>query len=338
MLTPTDAPPADDGHDPDLDKVDRDLRFIMSCFREVLEEAGEADLGRLLPWQAESDSTLDDGSESEATPEAVAQAHTTAFALLGMIEENAATQQRRRTEADQDAASNPGLFASHLERLRTLGLDGEDIAEALSDIRVEPVLTAHPTEAKRATVLEHHRRLFLLLVRRENPIYTPAEQESLRDQIKVELDRLWRTGEIFLEKPDVESELRNVLHYLRNVFPEAQRLLDRRLRQAWKQAEFDPALLENGRRLPQLRFGNWVGGDRDGHPLVSAETTENTLRALRRSALVLLHRRLTDLAVRLSVSERLAAPPEALTRYIEETTEELGERGQRAITHNPKKP
>ena len=338
MLTPTDAPPADDGHDPDLDKVDRDLRFIMSCFREVLEEAGEANLGRLLPWQAESDSTLDDGSESEATPEAVAQAHTTAFALLGMIEENAATQQRRRTEADHDAASNPGLFASHLERLRTLGLDGEDIAEALSDIRVEPVLTAHPTEAKRATVLEHHRRLFLLLVRRENPIYTPAEQEALRDQIKVELDRLWRTGEIFLEKPDVESELRNVLHYLRNVFPEAQRLLDRRLRQAWKQAEFDPALLENGRRLPQLRFGNWVGGDRDGHPLVSAETTENTLRALRRSALVLLHRRLTDLAVRLSVSERLTTPPEALTRYIEETTEELGERGQRAVARNPEEP
>lgn len=332
----SDATRADEeGRDAHLDKIDRDLRFVMTCFREVLDEAGEADLGRLL---LTGDGAPGDDSEGEAMPEAVAQAHTIAFALLGMIEQNAATQQRRRTEAERGAEHEPGLFGSHLWHLRDLGLDGRQIAEALPTMRIEPVLTAHPTEAKRATVLEHHRRLFLLLVQRENPIYTPAEQETLREQIKVELDRLWRTGEIFLEKPDVASELRNVLYYLRNVFPEAQRLLDRRLRQAWQQVGLDEALLDDGHRLPQLRFGNWVGGDRDGHPLVSAETTEHTLRALRRGALLLLHRGLTRLAVRLSVSGRLAILPDALAHYIEKTAEALGGQGRRAVARNPEEP
>ena len=334
----TDAPRAEDGRDADLTKIDRDLDFLITCFREVLEEAGRSDLARLLPWPPDKDRAPPEDAWEEASPEALAQAYTIAFSLLGMIEENAATQQRRRTETERGPEHEPGLFARHLHRLQKIGLDGEEIAEALPNIRIEPVLTAHPTEAKRATVLEHHRRLFLLLVRRENPIYTPAEQESLREQIKVELDRLWRTGEIFLEKPDIASELRNVLHYLKNIFPEAQRLLDRRLRQAWRQTDLDPDLLEDLHHLPRIRFGNWVGGDRDGHPLVTAETTKKTLTTLRREALLLLHERLTNLVVRLSVSERLAEPPEALSRFIEDTADALGEAGERALERNPEEP
>jgi phosphoenolpyruvate carboxylase len=332
----TDAPRAEDGPGADPTKIERDLDFLMACYREVLEEAGRADLARLLPWR--SDGAPHVGAREEATSEALAQAYTIAFRLLGMVEENAATQQRRHTESEQGPEHEPGLFARHLHRLQGIGLDAEQVAAALPDIRIEPVLTAHPTEAKRATVLEHHRRLFLLLVRRENPVYTPAEQEALREQVKVELDRLWRTGELFLERPDVASELRNVLHYLKNVFPEAQRLLDRRLRAAWKQAGLDPACLDPLRSLPRIRFGNWVGGDRDGHPLVTAETTEEALAALRREALLLMHRRLSDLAVRLSVSDRLAAPPEALLGFVEETAETLGEAGRRAVDRNPGEP
>ena len=325
--------------DADLAKIDRDLRFVMTCFREVLVEAGHPTLARMLPWHdPEGDDAMpEEGASEEVSPEDIAQAHTIAFRLLSMVEENAATQHRRRTETEQGVEGEPGLFASHLHHLREHGLSGRHIAEALPNVRVEPVLTAHPTEAKRATVLEHHRRLFLLLVQRENTTYTPAEQDVLRDQIKVELERLWHTGEIFLEKPDVPSELRNVLHYLQNVFPEAQRRLDRRLRQAWEQVGFDSDLLTND-RLPRLCFGNWVGGDRDGHPLVSADTTADALTALRRGALNLLHRRLTDLATRLSVSERLVAPPPDLVEHIAETAEALGARGERALARNPEEP
>ena len=334
-LTP--APHGDDTRSADFTKIDHDLQFVITCFREVLEEAGHPTLARVLPWQRADDAETTASAAEAVAPEDVAQAHTIAFRLLNMVEENAATQFRRRTETEQGAEHEPGLFASHLHHLQQQGLDGDQIAEALPDIRVEPVLTAHPTEAKRATVLEHHRRLFLLLVQRENTTYTPSEQDVLRRQIKVELERLWHTGEIFLEKPDVPSELRNVLHYLRNVFPEAQRLLDRRLRQAWQQVGLDDDALTND-HLPHLCFGNWVGGDRDGHPLVTAGTTTDALTALRRSALLLLQERLTDLAARLSISERLVSPPSSLLRHIEETAAALGARGRQAVARNEEEP
>jgi phosphoenolpyruvate carboxylase len=275
------------------DKIERDLAFVIGCFREVLNEAGEHELARHLPWQGESVETV-----AGARPERIAQAASIAFQLLNMVEENAAAQDRRAIEAEQGLAGVSGLWGQNLHLLKELGLTGEQIAAALPQMRVEPVLTAHPTEAKRATVLEHHRQLYLLLVQRENQMWTPLEQRAIRDAIKTELERLWRTGEIYLRKPDVPSELRNVIHYLRNVFPDVLPLLDLRLRQAWEDAGFDPALLADPRSLPRLSFGDWVGGDRDGHPLVTAEVTQQTLAELRLHALLLLRERLTTLATR----------------------------------------
>ena len=148
---------------------------------------------------------------------------------------------------------------------------------ALPQIQVELVLTAHPTEAKRTIVLEHHRKLYLLLVKRENQVWTPYEQHAIREEIKTVLTLLWRTGEIFLQKPDVASERRNIIHYLYTVFPDVLPVLDVRLRQSWEYCGFDPDLLRSPQSLPRLRFGTWVGGDRDGHPLVTAEVTQQTL-------------------------------------------------------------
>lgn len=224
-----------------------------------------------------------------------------------------------------------------MKRLKERGLSEEQIAETLAEVRVEPVLTAHPTEAKRATVPEQHRRIYLLLVDRENTMWTPSERANIRASIKTELERLWRTGEIYLEKPDLASERRNVIHYLRDVFPDVLPELDRRLRVAWDAMDFDASLLSPD-RLPTLRFGNWVGGDRDGHPLVTAEVTEETLAKLRTNALQLLRNQLTDLTRRLSLSELLQAPPEPLLDRIEADAEALGEAGRRAVERNPDEP
>lgn len=317
----------------DLDKVDRDLRFLIQCFREVLIELGETELAERLPWQ---DGRTD--PPAALLPERTAQAYSMAFQMLNMVEENAAAQFRRQQEAEHGMTHESGLWGQNLHRLKNFGLTERQIAAALPQICVEPVLTAHPTEAKRATVLEQHRELYLLLVKRENQMWSPAEQQAIRAEIKLALERLWRTGEIFLEKPDVASELRNVLHYLRNVFPDALPMLDRRLQQAWEDAGFDPALLDDPQGLPRLTFGNWVGGDRDGHPLVGAETTRLALRELRLNALLLLHRRLTSLAARLSLAERLQPPPPALQARIAELGAQLGRRGQAALRRNPEEP
>ncbi len=315
------------------EKIQTDLRFLMTCFQEVLTEAGETEIAARLPWVGPERAA----AAEYAYPERLAQAYTISFTLLNMVEENTAAHQRRRAETQQGPAAESGLFAQHLLRLRERGMTAEEIAEALPRLRVEPVFTAHPTEAKRATVLGHHRQLYLLLVQRENARFTPLEQAAIREQIKTELDRLWRTGEIYLEKPDVASELRNVIHYLRNVFPEVLGLLDGRLRQAWQLAGFDPALLQR-HGLPNIRFGDWVGGDRDGHPLVTEETTRRTLEELRLQALLLLREQLTTLAAKLSLSERLHAPSPALRGFVAETAALLGARGAEAVRRNPEEP
>jgi phosphoenolpyruvate carboxylase len=89
---------------------------------------------------------------------------------------------------------------------------------ALGRIHVQPVLTAHPTEAKRPAVLERLREIYLMLVERENPIRTTMERQALHRRLDAAIERLWRTGEILLERPDVESEIGNVLHYISSSF------------------------------------------------------------------------------------------------------------------------
>ncbi|TVR47951.1 MAG: phosphoenolpyruvate carboxylase, partial [Planctomycetota bacterium] len=198
--------------------------------------------------------------------------------------------------------------------------------------------TAHPTEAKRATVLEQHRELYLLLVSRENQMWTPAEQNGIREQVKGVLERLWRTGEIFLAKPDIASERRGVLHYLRDVFPHVLPSIDRRLRDAWAASTGRPAEeLTDIDQLPTLTFGNWVGGDRDGHHLVTATVTAQTLRELRESALEILRNRLIQLGASLSLSRRLHDMPYGLRAALAAAAN-LGEVGERALARNPEEP
>ena len=315
-----------------VEKVREDLQFVMDCFREVLRDLGEDDLAAHLPWGEDAPSGADQD------PQHTAQGFSIAFQLLNMVEENAAVQLRRRAEREGALADISGLWEHHLSRLRDQGLSDEQIAETLDEVRVEPVLTAHPTEAKRATVLEHHRRIYLLLAKRENTMWTPSERQDLRDDLKAELERLWRTGEIYLEKPDVASERRNVIHYLRNVFPDALPEVDRRLRRAWDEMGFDASLLDAPDRLPTLSFGNWVGGDRDGHPLVTAEVTRDTLADLRTNALQLLREQLTALTRQLSLSEFLQSPPDELQSRVEALADELGPNGRRAVERNPDEP
>ncbi len=314
----------------DFAKVERDLAFLLGCFVEVLTEIGEPALAARLPWQQ-----VDRG---EPLPPRAAQAYSVAFQLLNHAEENAAAQQRRVNETQHGFTHEPGLWGHTLRQLVDLGLGAEEIAAALPSIRIEPVLTAHPTEAKRATVLEQHRELYLFQVKRENQMWTPSERQAIRDEIKVALERLWRTGEIFLDKADVASEVRNVVHYLTNVFPTVLPLLDHRLRQAWRHMGWNAALLGGPSATPRVVFGTWVGGDRDGHPLVTAAVTRNTLATLRRAALDLLRRELTRLAARLSLSDRLQAPPPDLIAATGAMAEHLGAIGRAAVARNPNEP
>ncbi|HEY8402907.1 MAG TPA: phosphoenolpyruvate carboxylase [Cytophagaceae bacterium] len=295
-----------------------DLEFLLTCFKEVLIENGEEKLACYIPWiNGKINYNPKDFTEKHI------QLYSIAFQLLNMVEENGAVQNRRKVENEALANVN-GLWARNLKILKDKGISQKDIATMLPQINVEPVITAHPTEAKRTIVLEHHRQLYLLLVKRENSMYTEMEQREIRREIKLELDRLWRTGEIYVEKPQVQSELDNVLHYLTSVFPEVIPVLDRRLAQAWEEMGFDPELIRTYDKLPKLSFGNWVGGDRDGHPFVTSEVTRETLYLLRLNAFVVIRRKLIELAENLSFNCHLKSAGKPLQKRIAELAEELG--------------
>ena len=140
----------------------------MGCLQEVLHELGEDEVAKRLPWVG----TMAGCSEG------FEQATSIAFQLLNMVEENAAFQTRRAREIEKGCESEPGLWPNQLRALADSGMSPEEIAAALLTIRIEPVLTAHPTEAKRAAVLEQHRAIHSLLTAREANQLTPLKETT----------------------------------------------------------------------------------------------------------------------------------------------------------------
>ncbi len=317
----------------DFEKAERDFLFLLQCFQEVLRDLGDHELADHLPWN-HAGIPLENYPNSERA----LQAFSIFFQLLNMAEENSAAQNRRALEAENGLSHLTGLWGKTLQRFQKLGISETTISSLLPEVVIQAVLTAHPTEAKRKTVLEQHRQLYLLLVKRENQMWTPLEQLEIRNEIKVVMERLWRTGEILVEKPQVSAERRNVVHYLYNIFSEVLPMLDKRLLQAWNATGFDTARLSDPRNLPRISFGSWVGGDRDGHPLVTAEVTRETLAEMRHNALTLVVHHLSDLASKLSLSERLQPPGEALNQRIEILSRKLGTAGYKAIHRNRHEP
>jgi phosphoenolpyruvate carboxylase len=310
-----------------LGKPYKDLSFLLQAFKDVLVENGEIDVASTIPLlQSKIDvgTFLDDKG---------VQLYSILFQLVHIVEVNGAVQQRRKEE-NQDLSQVRGLWAYQIKKVKQTGIDAKAIASALKNTRVEPVLTAHPTEAKRATVLEHHRELYLLLVERENTMFSSQELMTNKEKIKSSLYRLWKTGEIYLEKPDVPSEIRNVLHYFTNVFPEVLPILDRRLIQAWEFLGYNKKDLFEHKAFPQVTFGNWVGGDRDGHPLVTSKVTVETLKQLRLNAFVVLRRKLTQLVKQLSFALNIEDAPDHLQWRVGELLLELGENAYEVYNRN----
>lgn len=293
--------------------LEDDLRFLMNAFAAVLRKLGEPELADGLPW-------IGSGMPQKKT-RSLGQAWSIAFQLLNVVEERAASQIRRLREKKQGPEAEKGLWADTLKQLRALGLGQEDILAALKDVTVEPVLTAHPTEAKRETVRELHLEIYSLMNRHENPAYTPREQDRLQHQLQTQLENLWRTGEIHVTRPSIEAELQNALHYLREVFPEALARAHVHLREAWQAEDFDPAQIDA--LPPLLRFGSWIGGDRDGHPFVTADVTKHALETLRKNALRVQRRSLESLAFHLPLSSLFQTTPPKLTQLIESLAAQL---------------
>lgn len=316
----------DDGIE--LEKIQDDLTFLHNCYVEMLRDLGEYQVA----------GAIEEGEYSKADSEKISKAFSLYFQLITIVEENAAVQLRRKLENEHGLSRISGLWGKTLKELNDQNVSEKDIIKELPNIKVEPVLTAHPTESKRATVIDQLRSIYLLMVKRENEMWTDNEKQQLRDEIITAMQRLWNTGQVFLNKPSIQDELRNVMHYLTNVFPEVIPKLDQRLREAWNSAGFDPELLDDYKNFPKISFGNWVGGDRDGHPFVTDRVTRETLLGLRKQALHLLKTDLVGLAKKLSISSFEVTTPAILEQRILEMKARVGDQAEEAISRNPEEP
>ncbi|MEM7011073.1 MAG: phosphoenolpyruvate carboxylase [Verrucomicrobiota bacterium] len=318
-----------------LDALESEISEFIATLHEVLVSSGRPDLAAALPWQSNSAAT-----ESQSLPPGeLAQLTSVAFQLLDMVEGRVARETRRERSEILGPNAERGLWPHCLSALQKHGLNETEIAEVLKSVRVEPVFTAHPTEAKRPSVRERHRDIHNLLEQFHAPNLSESRKSDLKQQLLTALEALWYTGEIHLDKPTVERELRNVLYYLREVFPNTLEMVRDELSWAWERAGFDPESLRDAGGGPRIQFGLWIGGDRDGHPFVTAETTRTTLAELRSQAVKLHRRDLESAAQTLS----LAAPEsgafaQQLQSRIDELADQLGSEGEYILGRNPGEP
>lgn len=261
------------------------------------------------------------------------QAQGMMFQLLSLAEQNGAMRRRRKIETDRGPQHVPGTFFQVVADAAAAGVPARVVGSQLRRLRVRPVLTAHPTEAKRVTVLERHRRIYRLLMDLESPRWTPRERDALIGSLRNEIELLWLTGELRLEKPSVEQEVAWSLHFfnetLFDVAPELIARAEQALERYYgEQAPEVPAFFE---------FGSWVGGDRDGNPFVTNEVTRSALETCRRAALQRHRQKLIELTRALSVTEHALPVDAAFRAALDDVLGSSGE-GAQIAARNPGEP
>ena len=270
---------------------------------------------------------------SDLSPELLArtlQVQGIWFQLLSIAEQNAAMRRRRQTEAERGHDHVRGTFAQVITDAVGAKVPAKDIRDLLEILRIRPVITAHPTEAKRVTVLEKHRRIYRRLVDLESPRWTPRERQSLIDGLRTEIELLWTTGELRLAKPTVPQEVFWGLHFFNETLfeavPDLVDKLERELTRAYPGEQFQVP--------PFFQFGSWIGGDRDGNPFVTNDVTRNTLIENRLTGLRRYQRRLGDLVRALSITERAMPVPDSFREALERELTATGV-GDEISTRNP---
>jgi phosphoenolpyruvate carboxylase len=315
-------------------KISNDRKFIIDCYTEMLSRINENEVVLLI-----NNDLQENKSEVDIIPnEKTIQSLSIYFQLMTLVEENAATQYRRKLEDQDDVAHMRGSWAEAFNIWKNGNISEDEMLNAIAKTHLIPVLTAHPTEAKRITVIEIHRELYLLLVKKENTSLSKIEHNVIRENIINLLERWWRTGEIYLEKPDIRDERSNAIHYLSKVFPIVLKNSDIELKSSWVALGLNPHKINNPDLFPKIQFGSWVGGDRDGHPFVSADLTKETLLLHRKYALELVREELVNLAQKLSISALTNPVPFELSEAIDQKAKLLGNLGQKAILRNHYEP
>ncbi len=244
--------------------------------------------------------------------ESLVRAFTSYFQLTNLAEDNERVRRIRRREMGE-AGPRRGSLWEAVAALQASGLDAAGMQELLNQASVRLVLTAHPTEARRRTVIAKLARIFDLIRAMDEREPLMREHQRARDRIATTIAELWASDEIRAVTLSVLDEVRANLVYFSStlvwVIPAIYRDLEAALARVYPGATITVP--------PFLTFGSWVGGDRDGNPFVTPEVTEETLEVMRAAALSLWEARLQELSGRLSLAETIVGEAPMIAPLIE---------------------
>jgi len=250
----------------------------------------------------------------------IAKAFATYFELTNLAETNHRKRRRRASQLNSGGGSQPGTFHGTLQRLRKAGVPFETVLETMRRIEVTPVFTAHPTEVARRTILWSRQRIARLLEALDALPLSNVRAAKIESDITAEITLLWQSDEVRRSSPTVFDEIKMGLDYavvLFEAIPELYTSLIEDLRSVYSRG------IEANNAPVMVKFGSWIGGDRDGHPHVNWECTAYALSSGRRTALEFYARRLRDLRRRLSSSIKRVAVSEQLQVKLQEYADRL---------------
>ncbi len=235
------------------------------------------------------------------------RAFTLYFHLANVVE------QVHRIEDLNRRKASAGRLSDTVPRLVEAGHEPSEIARAAARLRLQPVFTAHPTEASRRSMLDKLAEVSRLTEERALDRTSPTDARRIDRRIDELIDAMWQTDEIRRERPKPVDEARTALYYV-------EQLAAQGLPELW--ADLDGELADINETVPveaaPIRFGSWVGGDRDGNPNVDPATTVDVLNLQRSRALRLLRAELDGLRAELSPSEQIRPVSDELRYQVED--------------------
>ncbi|MDF2669960.1 MAG: phosphoenolpyruvate carboxylase [Paenibacillus sp.] len=305
----------------------RDVRFLGNILGEVLVHQGGQELLTIVEQIREMSKKMRESSDpalfqdfknvirslNQENRHQVIRAFAIYFQLVNIAEQNHRIRRKRDYERSAVELIQPGSIEGVINELYKSKVPAHEVQEILTTISLELVMTAHPTEATRRAVLDIHQRISKEVMELENPSLTYREREQQREKLVNEVLILWQTDELRDRKPTVLDEVRNGMYYfdetLFEVLPDLYQELERCLKkyypgESWNVPSF-------------LRFGSWIGGDRDGNPSVKAEITWETLTLQRGLTLRKYKQALTALMEHMSFSTSIVPVTAELLTSIE---------------------
>ncbi|WP_152654524.1 phosphoenolpyruvate carboxylase [Oceanobacillus sp. CFH 90083] len=236
----------------------------------------------------------------------VIRAFSIYFYLINIAEQNHRIRRKRQYLLEEGVSQSFSIERA-VHKVKQKNLKNDIIQEMLDELSIELIITAHPTEATKRTVLEIQKRISAHLQKLDNPLTTQREKEDVEESLFNEVTALWHTNELRQRKPKVLDEVKNGLYYfdqtlfetLPNIFQELETQLQEQIPgEDWQVPNF-------------IRFGSWIGGDRDGNPNVTPEITWKTLEMQRElilkkyeASIVELMRRFSQSSDRISINQQ----------------------------------